>query len=131
MATTPQQAVKDAIKTAGSERELKFRDAIHLPFHQVGMPENLPAIYLREADVPEYRDSDWETSKPEWVGSTVKLLSMEKIICDTKKVAFLIEACRYKADGTVLQTFNAIFTVASIKGDWRLISRNPFNVRKA
>ena len=53
MAATPQQAVKDAIKTAGSERDLKFRDAIHLPFHQVGMSENLPAIYLNESDVPE------------------------------------------------------------------------------
>jgi len=131
MAATPQQAVKNAIKTAGSERELRFRDAIHLPFHQVGMSENLPAIYLSEADVPEYRDSDWERSKPEWVGSAVKLLSMEEIIGDTKKVAFLIEASRFKADGTLLQTFNAIFTVANKNGDWRLISRNPFNVRKA
>ena len=42
MAATPQQAVKDAIKTAGSERDLKFRDAIHLPFYQIGMSENLP-----------------------------------------------------------------------------------------
>ena len=91
MALTPQQAVKDAIKTAGSERELKFRDSIHLPFHQVGMSENLPAIYLCEADVPEYRDSDWGTSKPEWVGSKVELLSMEEIIGDTKKVAFLLK----------------------------------------
>ena len=131
MAPTPQQAGKDAIKTAGSERELKFRDSIHLPFHQVGMSENLPAIYLCEADVPEYRDSDWGTSKPEWVGSKVELLSMEEIIGDTKKVAFLIEASRFKADGTLLQTFNAIFTVANKNGDWRLISRNPFNVRKA
>ena len=90
MAATPQQAVKDAIKTAGSERELRFRDAIHLPFHQVGMLENLPAIYLSEADVSEYRDSDWERSKPEWVGSTVKLLSMEEIIGDTKKSRFLL-----------------------------------------
>ena len=38
MALTPEQAVKDAIKTAGSEKQLKFRDTIHLPFHQVGMP---------------------------------------------------------------------------------------------
>ena len=37
MAETPEQAVKDAVKTAGSERELRFRDTIHLPFHQVGM----------------------------------------------------------------------------------------------
>ena len=91
MAATPQQAVKDAIKTAGSERELRFRDAIHLPFHQVGMLENLSAIYLSEADVSEYRDSDWERSKPEWVGSTVKLLSMEEIIGNTKKSRFLLK----------------------------------------
>ena len=91
MAATPQQAVTDPIKTAGSERELKFRDAIHLPFHQVGMSENLPAIYLSETDVPEYRDSDWERSKPEWVGSTVKLLSMEEIIGNTKKSRFLLK----------------------------------------
>ena len=56
---------------------------------------------------------------------------MEEIIGDTKKVAFLIEASRFKADGTLLQTFNAIFTVANKNGDWRLISRNPFNVRRA
>ena len=48
MTTTTEQAVKDAIKTAGSERELKFRDTIHLPFHQIGMPSNMPAIYLNE-----------------------------------------------------------------------------------
>ncbi len=47
-----QLAVKDEIKTAGSERELKLWDAIHLPFHQVGMSENLHVTYLSEADVP-------------------------------------------------------------------------------
>ena len=29
MAETPEQAVKDAVKTAGSEREMRFRDTIH------------------------------------------------------------------------------------------------------
>lgn len=129
MASTPEQAVKDAIKTAGSERQFKFRDTIHLPFHQIGMPPNMPAVYLNEQDVPEYRDADWETSKPEWVGSKVELNDMNKIIGDKKKVAFLIEAARYNADGSLMQTFNAIFTVESRSGDWRLISRNPFNIR--
>ena len=128
MASTPEQAVRDAIRTAGSERLLKFRDAVHLPFHQVGMPPNMPAIYLNEQDVPEYRDADWERSKPEWVGSKVKLNNMSKIIGDEKKVAFLIEAARYNADGSLMQTFNAIFTVESRSDDWRLISRNPFNI---
>ena len=130
MTTTPEQAVKDAIKTAGSERELKFRDTIHLPFHQIGMPANMPAIYLNEKDVPEYRDIDWEISKPEWVGSTVELKKMTKIIEDENKVAFLIAASRYHVDGSLMQTFDAIFTVEQRNDDWRLISRNPFNIKK-
>jgi len=126
MARNPEQAVQDAIKTAGSERELRFRDKIHLPFHQVGMP----SIYLDEKDVPEYRDEDWQITKPEWVGSKVELKEMTKIIEDDKKVAFLIYAARYNADGSLMQTFNAIFTVEDRNGDWRLISRNPFNIKK-
>ena len=131
MAETPEQAVKDAVKTAGSERELRFRDTIHLPFHQVGMSSNMPSIYLDEKDVPEYRDKDWAVSKPDWVGSKVKLRKMAKIIEDDKKAAFLIDAARYNANGSLMQTFNAIFTVENRNGDWRLISRNPFNIRKS
>ena len=131
MAETPEQAVKDAVKTAGSERELRFRDTIHLPFHQIGMSSNMPFIYLDEKDVPEYRDKDWAVSKPDWVGSKVKLRKMTKIIEDNKKAAFLIDAARYNADGSLMQTFNAIFTVENRNGDWRLISRNPFNIRKS
>ena len=130
MARNPEQAVQDAIKTAGSERELRFRDTIHLPFHQVGMPSNMPSIYLDEKDVPEYRDEDWQITKPEWVGSKVELKEMTKIIEDDKKVAFLIYAARYNADGSLMQTFNAIFTVEDRNGDCRLISRNPFNIKK-
>ena len=131
MAETPEQAVKDAVKTAGSERELRFRDTIHLPFHQVGMSSNMPSIYLDEKDVPEYRDKDWAVTKPEWVGSKVILNKMTKIIEDEKKAAFLIDAARYNAGGSLMQTFNAIFTVENRNGDWRLISRNPFNIRKS
>ena len=131
MAETPEQAVQNAVKTAGSERELRFRDTIHLPFHQVGMSSNMPSIYLDEKDVPEYRDKDWAVSKPDWVGSKVKLRKMTKIIEDNKKAAFLIDAARYNADGSLMQTFNAIFTVENRNGDWRLISRNPFNIRKS
>ena len=131
MADTPEQAVQDAVKTAGSERELRFRDTIHLPFHQIGMSSTMPSIYLDEKDVPEYRDKDWAVSKPDWVGSKVKLRKMTKIIEDNKKAAFLIDAARYNADGSLMQTFNAIFTVENRNGDWRLISRNPFNIRKS
>ena len=46
-------------------------------------------------------------------------------------MAFLIKAARYYADGRLMQTYDAIFTVVNRDGDWRLVSRNPFNVRKA
>ena len=64
-------------------------------------------------------------------GSTNKLLAHDVIIRDENKVAFLIKAARYYADGKLMQTYDAIFTVVNRGGEWRLVSRNPFNVRKA
>ena len=91
----------------------------------------LPAVYLAEEDVPEYRSDGWEVSNPEWVGSTNELRSHEIVVRDENKVAFLIQAARYFADGRLMQTYDAIFTVANQDGDWRLIGRNPFNVRNS
>ena len=99
--------------------------------HQIGVGPALPPIYLDEEDVPEYRSDGWEITNPDWVGSTNELLSSKIIVRDESKVAFLIEAARYFADGRLMQTYEAIFTVENRQGDWRLISRNPFNVRKA
>lgn len=131
MAETPEAALQDAIDASGSLKLKKFRETIHLPLHQVGVGPALPPIYLEEADVPEYRSDGWEETNPEWVGSTNALLSHKVVVRDENKVAFLIEAARYKADGSLMQTYDAIFTVARDGDDWRLISRNPFNIRKA
>lgn len=131
MASTPEEALRDAIDASGSLKHKKFRDTIHLPLHQVGIGKTLPAIYLTEEDVPEYRSDGWETTNPDWVGSTNELRSFEVIVSDANKVAFLIQAARFYADGSLMQTYDAIFTVANESGDWRLISRNPFNVIKA
>jgi hypothetical protein len=131
MAATPEEALRDAINASGSLRLKKFRDTMHLPLHQIGIGPSLPAIYQNEADVPEYRDDGWEVTNPDWVGSTNELRAHEVIIADENKVAFLIKAARYYADGSLMQTYDAIFTVQNRDGDWRLISRNPFNVRKA
>lgn len=131
MAATPEEALRDAIDASGSLKRKKFRDTIHLPLHQVGVGPALPPIYLEESDVPEYRSDGWEVTNPEWVGSTNELRSHKVIIRDENKVAFLIQAARFYADGRLMQTYDAIFTVANQDGDWRLISRNPFNVRKA
>ena len=131
MAATPEEALRNAINASGSLKLKKFRDTIHLPMHQVGVGPALPPIYLNEEDVPEYRSDGWKDTNPEWVGSTNELRSYDVIIRDENKVAFLIKAARYYADGRLMQTYDAIFTVANQNGDWRLISRNPFNVQKA
>jgi hypothetical protein len=131
MASSPEAALRDAIDASGSLKLKKFRDTIHLPLHQVGVGPVLPEIYLSEEDVPEYRSDGWEVTNPDWVGSTNELRSFEEIVRDENKAAFLIKAARFHADGSLMQTYDAIFTVANRDGDWRLISRNPFNVRKA
>jgi hypothetical protein len=131
MATTPEAAVQDAIDSSGSLEVKTFRETIHLPLHQVGVGPALSPIYLEEADVPEYRSDGWEETNPEWVGSTNELRTYNLIIADENKAAYLIKAARFCADGRLMQTYDAIFTVANQNGDWRLISRNPFNVQRA
>ena len=96
MRTTPEEALHDAINAAGSLKLKKFRDTMHLPMHQVGMPEGFPPIYLTEEDVPEHRDEGWKETNPEWVGSSVKIISHQIIVRSESKVAFLIKAeCYY------------------------------------
>ena len=130
MAATPEEALLDAINAAGSLKLKKFRDTMHLPMHQIGMPKGFPPIYLTEEDVPEHRDEGWKKTNPEWVGSSVKIISHKIIVRSESKVAFLMKAARYYSNGELMQTFQAIITVAERDGDWRLISRNPFNIVK-
>jgi hypothetical protein len=42
MAATPEEALLDAINAAGSLKLKQFRDTVHLPMHQIGMPEGFP-----------------------------------------------------------------------------------------
>ena len=58
------------------------------------------------------------------IGSTpsVTLDTYREVVQDENKAAFLIEASRYAPDGSLMQTFEAIFTVEKRDGDWRLIS---------
>jgi hypothetical protein len=45
-------------------------------------------------------------------------------------VAYLLKASRLDQDGLVMSTFEGIFTLGKMEQDWRLISRNIFNVSK-
>jgi hypothetical protein len=64
MATAPEGPLHGAINAAGSLKLKTFRDTMHLPMHQVCMPEGFPPIYLTEEDVPEHRDEGWKETNP-------------------------------------------------------------------
>ena len=133
MAKTAEQALEAAVPAIGADRSKKYRDIIHLPMHQIGAKfEGTFAPFIStEAEVPEFVDDHWDETRPDWGGSSVTLDTYREVVRDENKAVFLIAASRYVSDGSLMQTFEAIFTVEKRNGDWRLISRNPFNVRKA
>ena len=130
MAATPEDALKDAVEAIGDSKIRKYRDTIHPPMHQI-VVSDLSDRRFDESNIPEYMSDVWEQYLPDWVGSTCTLNSSEIVIQDSLKIAYLIKASRLFADGSLMQTFDAIFTVGNKDGDWRLISRNPFNITKA
>ena len=130
MAATPEDALKDAVEAIGDSKIRKYRDTIHPPVHQIVVSE-LSDRRFDESNIPEYMSDVWEQYLPDWVGSTCTLNSFEIVIQDSLKIAYLIKVSRLFADGSLMQTFDAIFTVGNKDGDWRLISRNPFNITKA
>ena len=130
MAKTHKQALIDAVESIGTTKRIKYRDTIHLPVHQVSVGETRIAIYMDDEEVPEYFSDIFPEQRPEWVGSTCELREYKILIEDKHKVAYLINAARLYPDCSVLQTFDSIFTIANVLGDWRLVSRNPFNIAK-
>ncbi len=131
MAMTPRDALKDAVEAIGDSKRKKYRDTIHPPVHQVVIGSDISDRRFDESNIPEYMSDVWEEYLPDWVGSTCTLDSFEIVLQDSLKIAYLIKASRLFADGSLMQTFDAIFTVGNKDGDWRLISRNPFNITKA
>ena len=130
MAITPEQALRESVEAIGTSKKKKYRDTIHPPVHQI-IVSDFEDRRFDESNIPEYMSDIWEEFLPDWAGSTCTLDSFEIIIQDSLKVAYLIKASRLFPDGSLMQTFNAIFTVGNKDGDWRLISRNPFNITKA
>ena len=130
MAATPEQALRESVEAIGTSRKKKYKDTIHPPVHQI-IVSDLEDRRFDESNIPEYMSDVWEEYLPDWVGSTCALDSFEIIIQDPHKVAYLIKVSRLFPDGSLMQTFDAIFTVGNKGGDWRLISRNPFNITKA
>lgn len=132
MALTPEDALYDAIDSAGSEAKKKYRDIIHLPFffvNPIWQNESFQDGYAitEEDQVPEYRSNEFSMRSPSFIGSTVKLNSFEVIVRDLRKVAFLVHASRWNKDGSLQRHFKAIITVMQKNDDWRMISRNPFS----
>ncbi len=75
-------------------------------------------------DVPEY----FEPPASNWEGTYCELDDFELVLGNDFKRVCKIDATRYHADGRVMQTFQAIFTVVNVDGDWRLTLRNPVNI---
>ena len=126
MALTPEEALYDAIDSAGSEAKKKYRDVIHLPFFFAGGAFQDGYAITEEDQVPEYRSHEFSTRSPSFIGSTVNLNSFEVIVRDLRKVAFLVHASRWNEDGSLQRNFRAIITVMQKNDDWRMVSRNPF-----
>ena len=124
MASTAEEALYDAAGSTGPARRVKYRDTIHLPIHQITVTTEFPAL-TQDYEIPEDYSDNFPEHRPNLIGSTRELIE------DKMKETYLINAARFYTDVPLLQTFEAIFTIANASGDWRLISRNPFNVTKA
>ena len=129
MASTPILALHDSIDALGTTSK-KYRDTLHLPMHHVSVGITPISFYKIETDVPDYFADFYHTIRPEWIGSTCRLDSYSEIISDEEKIGYLVKASRIDKDGVSMSTFEGIFTMGNIEGDWRLISRNIFNVSK-
>lgn len=133
MAETPEQALAEQFEAIGDRRAIKTRDAIHLPFVHFGWNPSWTRptptqVYLwtEEDDVPEYMQFP-----DAWAGSYCTLDAHELVLGNDFKRAYKVDGTRYYPDGSVMQTFEAIYTVLNVDGDWRVALRNPVNVNVA
>ena len=124
MASTPEEAIREQIKAIGDCKEIKLAETIHLPFQHYDAYAERVYQWNRPEEVPEY----FQAPALNWAGTYCKLDSLEPVFAGDKKIAFKIEATRFNPDGSVMQTFEAIYTVLNKDGDWRVVQRNPINI---
>lgn len=130
MAETPEQALVEMFEAISDRQRMRVRDAVHLPFVHFGWHPSWSRVaggpvrlWAAEEDVPEYQQF------PEaWAGSYCTLDHHELVIGNEEKRAYQVAGTRYRPDGSVLQTFEAIYTVVNVDGDWRVGLRNPVNI---
>ena len=130
MAETPEQALLDGFEVGSDRKRMRIRDAVHLPFVHFGWnpswsrPGGTQAYLWSEAEqVPEYG-----RFPEEWAGSYLSMDAHELVIGNDHKRAYKVDGTRYHPDGSAMQTFEAIYTVINVDGDWRLVLRNPVNI---
>ena len=129
MASNPEEALRDSVEALGTTSKM-YRETLHLPMHHISVGVTPIAFYLEEEDVPNYFADFYSEIRPEWIGSTCTLESYSEVIKDDQKIAYLLKASRLDKGGSIMSTFEGIFTLGKIGQDWRLISRNIFNVSK-
>ena len=145
MAETPEQALADHFKAIGDRQEIRIRDALHLPFVHFGgglsgraAPDGsagvawLPQVVLwtTEHEVPEdiALPAGWPT---ELRGTYCTLDAYELVLGNESKRAYKVAGTRYNSDGSEINTFEAIYTVVNVDGDWRVALRNPITVTRS
>ncbi len=124
MARTPEEAITSHIMAIGDRQEIKLAETIHLPFQHYHPNAERVFQWNRPEEVPEYM----QMPDPSWAGTDCELDALEPIFASETKNAYKIEVTRFHADGSVMQTFEAIYTVMKKDGDWRVVQRNPINI---
>ena len=124
MASTPKDAIVEHIKAIGDRQERKLAETIHLPFQHYEPNAVRVFQWNSPEEVPEYI----RMPHPSWAGTYCELDSIEPIFASDIKIAYKIEVTRLHADGSVMQTFEAVYTVLNRDGDWRVVQRNPINI---
>ena len=123
MASTPEGALSDHFKAIGDRKEIRLADALHLPFQQYGWGVENTFQWSDPGEVPEYA-----TLRDRYAGSYCELNSFDLIGGNDTKQAYKVSGTLFNSDGSVMQTFKAIYTLLDKDGDWRVVQRNPLNV---
>ncbi len=130
MAETPEQALVDHFKAIGDRQEIRIRDALHLPFVHFGGVGYAAGVLMwtTEDEVP---DDVAAPLPPEFKGSYCTLDAHELVLGNESKRAYKVAGTRYNPDGSEMQTFEAIYTVVNVDGDWRVALRNPITITRS
>jgi hypothetical protein len=121
-AETAAMKVLDAFMTAFNEREVAaFEEVLHFPHYRIASgnvsvlqdPKTLPELFERFVTaMPTWDHSAWAKRKVIHSGP-------DKVHIDTRFT-------RYRADGSVLASYDSLYIVTKRNGHWGVLARSSF-----